>query len=94
MSEGLSKELSFIQAEVLEKIEKISTALVTNDPMIEIHCSSVHKALLQHEELVHLLPDSEIAKLMAGMKKWKNLKLVAEVANTRTRSKKVTADDL
>lgn len=90
----LSPELRLAQSKVLERLGKVEEALKGNDPLISIHCESIHAALREHEELVHLLSDEQIGKLMAGMQKYKAIQLVKEASSTKGRGKKVTADDL
>lgn len=91
---SVSDELAFAKLSVMEKIEKIEAALKQQDPMLELHCDSIRKTLQQHEELVHILPDSAIHTFMAGMQKWKNIKLVQEATTTPRGRKKVGVDDL
>jgi hypothetical protein len=93
MATELSPELEFAKLAVLGKLDEVEAALTNNDPLLKLHCSSIHKALLEHEELVHILPDDKIRLLMAGMKKYQNIQLVAEASKTRAKAK-VTADDL
>lgn len=93
MTTELSPALLFAQTEVLGKIDKIAATLTTNDPMLPLHCAAIHKALLENEELVHILPDDKIKVFMAGMMKYKNIKLIEEASKTRSKGK-VTADDL
>lgn len=79
--------------EVVGKIDKIEAALLSADPMLTIHCQEIRKALLEQEELVHILPDDKIRMYMAGVKKYTAIKIAEEVA-AKGRKKKVTADDL
>jgi hypothetical protein len=90
----LGTELEFAKLSVLEKLGKIEEALKTDDPLIAVHCENVRKALQEHEELVHILPDSAIHQFMAGMQKWKQKKIVQETVSSPRGRKKVGADDL
>lgn len=93
MSTDYSAELEAARKTALEKLDKIEACLLTADPLLSIHCASIHKQLLEQDELIHILPFDKIKVLLAGMKTYKNIKLVAEAAKTRKKGK-VTADDL
>ena len=92
-SPSLTPELQFAKLGVQEKLQAIQQALQKNDPLLEMHCQHVRKALMENEELVHILQMDEIRTLMAGMKRYMQIKLVEEASKTRKKSK-VTADDL
>ena len=62
--------------------------------MLGHHMTEIHKTLLANEELVHILTDSQIHTLMAGMQKYKSIQLVeAAVKAPSSRSKKISVDD-
>jgi hypothetical protein len=90
---ALPPELQFAKLGVQEKLAAIGAALKNNDPLLEMHCQHVRKALMENEELVHILQRDEIKVLMAGMKRYMQIKLIEEASKTRKKSK-VTADDL
>ena len=80
--------------DVLGRLDLIEAKLLVVDPELPVHMSTIHKTLLQYEELVHLLPDSKIHVYMAGMQKYKKLQLVQEATKARgPRGSKPTADD-
>lgn len=87
-------EDNFALMEVRGKIQQIQAALLQQDPLLPIHLGAIHKQLIKHEELVHLLSDEEITVLVAGQKKHANVQLVKEVAKSRTKIPKTTVDDL
>ncbi len=89
----LSPELLLAQQNVLTRIDKIAETLKTMDPMLPVHCENIQKALLENEELVHILPDDKVASFVAGMQKYKNIVLVAESSKKRAKGK-ITAEDL
>jgi hypothetical protein len=89
----LSPELLMAQQVVFERVDKIAETLKQMDPMLPVHCEKIRETLLQHEELVHILPDDKIRTFMAGMAKYKNIVLVEEASKKRAKGK-VTADDL
>jgi len=89
----LSPELLLAKDAVLKRLDAIESSLKVADPLLPIHCQEVHKTLLGYEELIHILPDEKIRTLMAGMKKYQAIQLIAEASKTRGKGK-VTADDL
>lgn len=89
----LSPQLLQAQSVVLAKLEDIKTALLSSDSMIGHHCEQIHRLLAEQEELVHILSPEQIRTFMMGMKKYKNIQLVAEATKKPGRGK-VTADDL
>lgn len=90
----MSQELEFAKLDVLGRIDQIQANLLKQDPMLPQHLSTIHKNLLQYEELVHLLSDDDIRKLIAGQKKLVGIELVKEATKTKTRVQKTTVDDL
>lgn len=93
MTDSLAPELLQAQAQVYSKLEQITKALTSSDPMLGMHCDSILRCLRENEELIHILPDDRIAVLMGGMMKYKNVKLIEEASKTRSKGK-VSADDL
>ncbi len=85
--------LELAKLDVLGRLEAIEKRLKEQDPDLPIHMSTIHKTLLTHEELVHVvLTDANIHTYMAAMQKYKNIQLVAEAQKSRSR-KKQDADD-
>jgi hypothetical protein len=88
----LSPEMEHSLLNVLGRIDRIEEMMLKADPMLELHCAAIQKALLEQEELVHMLPDDKARMYMAGMKKYKNIKLVEEASSKR--KGKITGDML
>lgn len=93
MSTG--NDIEFIKLNVQGRIENIKQAMLKDDPQLPTHLAAIHSALIQYEELVHLLSDEEIKTLIDGQKKHMNVSFVKEVTEKKTRVKvpKATADD-
>lgn len=85
--------LEFQKLDILTKLDAIEGRLKEQDPMLEIHLKSIHSTLLQFEELVHVLPDDKIRIFMAGMAKYKQIKIVEEASKSRTKRGGQSADD-
>jgi hypothetical protein len=84
----------FAQMDVLDRLAAVESKLKEVDPQLGDHMKAIHKSLLAHEELVHILPDDRIAVLMAGMQKYKNIQLVEATAKKPSaRGKKPSEDD-
>lgn len=79
--------------DVLDRLNLIEKKLKEQDPELPTHLASIHKTLLQYEELVHILPDEKIHTLMQGLAKHRGVKLVEDIAKARAPRKKQTADD-
>jgi hypothetical protein len=62
---------------IMQQLSYLQEALEANDPMIKRHLGEIHKLMIQHEELVHLLSDDEIAKIMGAQQIVTNTTLVA-----------------
>jgi hypothetical protein len=95
----MSNDLNFIKLDVQGRIEEMAASLLAHDPMLPVHLSAIHSSLIQYEELVHLLSDDEIKKLVAGQMKHTGIMLVEEVtkapkARVSARIPKTSVDDL
>lgn len=62
-----------------QRLGFLEESLTTQDPLMKGHLKEIHKMLVQHEELVHLLSEDEIAKIMQGQQVITNTVLVAAV---------------
>ncbi len=71
-------------SQLLARLEGLEAALVANDPQIRGHMAEIHRLLTTYEELVHLLSDEEIGKIMAAQQKLTNTSLVAAIASKKT----------
>lgn len=94
MSTVSADAVELAKLDVLGRLDLIEAKLAAADPELPVHMSTIHKTLLQYEELVHLLPDKQIHVYMAGMQKYKKLQLAQEATKARgPRGSKPSADD-
>lgn len=82
-----------------QKIEEIEQLMLARDPMLAGHLQSIHKSLAPYEELVHLLSDEQIKKLIAGQMQVTGTVLTQAIAkSTKTsvtkQAKNLSVDDL
>lgn len=75
-----------IHLAVKNRLLELESALLARDPMMPRHLAEIHKHMIQHEEIVHLLSNDEIAKIMAAQQHQTNTTLVASVTTTKARS--------
>lgn len=95
----MANDIEFIKLSVQEKIGLIAAKLLEQDPMLPVHLSHIHAAMIQYEELVHLLKPEEIRNLIAGQMRHTNVQVVKEIskqskATVSKRIPKTTVDDL
>jgi hypothetical protein len=89
-----------IHFEVMSRLQQLEEALLTRDPMMKMHLAAIHKSLIAHEELVHLLSDEQIGKIVAAQQVHTGVMLVQEVsskagkAKAANRTAKLGLDDL
>jgi hypothetical protein len=94
----VSQDIDFIKLDVQGRIQQIQESLLKADPLLPVHLSAIHSALIQYEELVHLLSDEEIKSLVAGQAKHVGVQLTKEItgaskATISRRIPKASADD-
>ena len=94
----MSSDIEFIKLDVQGRIKQIGDKLKEQDPLLPVHLSAIHGALIQYEELVHLLSDDDIKLLIAGQVKHTGVSIVKEItgaskATVSKRIPKATADD-
>lgn len=94
----MAQDIEFIKLDVVGRIQQISNGLLAADPLLPVHLSAIHSALIQYEELVHLLSDDDIAILVQGQIKHTGQSLVKEItgsskATVSRRIPKASADD-
>lgn len=65
--------------QIQQRLGFLETALNEQDPRIKDHLKEIHKMLIQYEELVHLLSEEEIGKILQGQQVITNTTLVAAV---------------
>lgn len=76
------------------KLGTLQEALLTKDPMMAQHLKEIHKALMEQEDLVHMLTPQDRAVVIASLKAYRGAKLV-EKATSKPRSRKtITVDDV
>lgn len=74
-----------------QRLGYLQESLEQQDPQIKNHLKEIHKLLIGHEELVHLLSDEEIAKIMSAQQTVTNTTLVADVTKKKTSTAKKAA---
>lgn len=93
----MTTEIEFIKLDVQGRIQLLGEKLLEQDPQLPTHLAAIHGALIQYEELVHLLSDDEIKTLIAGQKKHTGTTLTNEIIKAKKVSaakfKPVSADD-
>lgn len=95
----MSNDIEFIALNVRGRIEEMHSKMLEQDPLLPVHLSAIHGALIQYEELVHLLKDDEIKKLVAAQAKHVGVVLHQETtkaskATVAKRIPKTSVDDL
>lgn len=74
------------QEQIQQRLAYLEQALLENDPRMKDHLKEIHKLLTGFEELVHLLKDEDIAKIMQGQQIITNTVLVAAVSAKSARA--------
>lgn len=87
----MSNDIEFIKLNIQGRLAEMSAKMLEQDPMLPVHLSAIHSALIQHEELVHLLSDDDIEKLVAAQSKHIGVSLHQETtkASKATISKRI-----
>lgn len=68
--------------QIMQRLGGLEEALIAQDPKIKDHLKEIHRLMIGHEELVHLLKPEEIAKIMQGQQIITNTVLVAATTGT------------
>lgn len=76
------------------RMYQIQQNLLDNTPGLPEALADIHKNLLQHEELIHLLDDEDIHRIHAGFEKFKQFTLVQKEVKAVKKNKKLTNEDL
>lgn len=74
------------QEQILQRLSFLEQALNDQDPRMKDHLKEIHKLLITHEELVHVLSEEEIGKIMQGQQIITNTTLVAAVSAPKARA--------
>lgn len=86
-----------IEVQILKtRFQQIEKELIETTPLLPVALVDIHKNLLQHEELVHLLDDDDLQILHQAHEKHKHFALIAKevkVVKAGAR-KKLTEKDL
>jgi len=95
----MALDSNYLQLEVQGRIQQMADKMLEQDPLLPVHLGAIHSTLIQHEELVHLLSDDDITKLVAAQIKHSGVQLVKEAVTRKTGPKSVPrgqsiADDL
>lgn len=72
--------------DIMQRLAYLEDALLQQDPRMRDHLKEIHRNLIQHEELVHLLKEEEIAKIMQAQQVITNTTLIAEVSSKKGRA--------
>lgn len=69
------------QDAILQRLDALEQALLAQDPEMPKHLGEIHRLLITHEELTHLLSDEQIAVIMGAQQLQTNTTLVASTAS-------------
>lgn len=97
--QALQSVISALPAQVMQdlqmKMAEFEAALLARDPMMKHHLESTHRVLITYPETVHLLDNTEIAKLLDGAQELMKIQIVQNAAKGKGASKKkVGVEDL
>lgn len=86
---------NFALLDVRGRIAELSACLEKQDPRLPGHLAAIHKALLENEELVHLLSPEERRNLIVGQKRHVGIERIKAIVEKKGpgRAKKATAAD-
>lgn len=95
----MTQDIEFIKLDVQGRIAAIGAKLLEQDPQLPVHLSAIHSAMIQYEELVHLLSDAEIKAFVSGNVKHVGVQLTNEITKSKkstvsSRIPKTSVDDL
>lgn len=89
-----------VHFDMLTRLAQLEEALLARDPLMKVHLGAIHKLWTQNEELVHLLSDEEIGKIVAAQQAHTQTSLISEItakagnAKAAARASKTTLADL
>jgi hypothetical protein len=67
------------EVSIKQKLADLEAALLSQDPLMKQHLKEIHAMLIKYEELVHLLSEDEIGKIVQGQQIITQTTLVAAV---------------
>jgi hypothetical protein len=76
-----------IHFELLDRLSNLEAALLARDPLMKTHLGAIHKQLITHEELVHLLSPAQIGEIVRAQQAHTNTSLAQEVTTTSGKAK-------
>lgn len=80
---------------LIARMQQVEAQLIEQTPQLPDALVHIHKMLLEHEELTHMLGDDDIMKLHRAHELHKQFHLVQkEVKNTKKASKKLSNAEL
>lgn len=79
-------EITPQQEQIQQRLSFLEQALADQDPRMKDHLKEIHRLLITHEELVHLLDEEEIGKIMQGQQIVTDTTLVAAVSAPKARA--------
>lgn len=88
-----------VPPEQMERLQSallsLETALLAKDPLMPQHLAASHRVLISYPETVHLLDDSEIARIIEAQQQHTMTQIVSDAAKGKSGGKKkVSVDDL
>lgn len=99
MKENNGKIPEEVMARLQDKLVKLKTALITDDPLMPTHLAAIHKETHSYPESMLLLEDEDIKAIVGSLIKHTNTTIVAAKAKTKTAVSKakvanMSTDDL
>lgn len=89
-----------VHFDMMTRLAQLEEALLARDPLMKVHLGAIHKLWTQNEELVHLLSDEEIGKIVAAQQAHTQTSLISELTakagatKAAARASKTTLADL
>lgn len=74
------------QDAIKQRLSYLEDALLSRDPRMKDHLKEIHRLLIVHEELVHLLSEEEIGKIIQGQQIVTQTTLIAAVSAPKARA--------
>ena len=81
-------------ADLNQKMESLTSALLSQDPKMPTHLAAIHSTLQQYPETVHLLKDEEIGTIIKASQEYTKIKVIEETVKKSAGRKKSGPVDL